>query len=78
MESILMKTYESSLTDEIVEQGMNNATEEEFVRAASSAYKRIGPLAKEICGDNATKLDLKITSLALLHDYFSFLQTKKD
>ena len=71
-----MKSYEPSITDDFVEQGMNNATEEEFCRTASSAYKRIGAVAKEICGENASKLDLKITSLALLHDYFSFLQTK--
>tara|TARA_R110000824_G_scaffold12908_1_gene56341 strand:- start:3960 stop:4187 length:228 start_codon:yes stop_codon:yes gene_type:complete len=73
---IIMNQY--SIDDEIVEQGMNNATEEEFCRTASSAYKRIGAVAKEICGENASKLDLKITSLALLHDYFSFLQTKTD
>lgn len=75
---VQMKNYEPSITDDFVEKQLQVASEEEFVQTARSAYTRIGGLAKEICGNNASALDLKITSLALLHDYFSFLQTKTD
>lgn len=48
----------------------------EFVDVANTAYMRLSVLAAKLNGGNATAKENHITTMALMHDYFSYLQSR--
>lgn len=47
-----------------------------FVDEANEAYLRLSVLAAKLNGGNATAKENHITTMALMHDYFSYLQSR--
>lgn len=48
----------------------------EFTTVANEAYLRLSVLAAKLNGGNATAKENHITTMALMHDYFSYLQSR--
>lgn len=49
---------------------------DEFTTVANTAYMKLTVLASKFCGAGASAKDIHITTMGLMHDYFSFLNSK--
>lgn len=50
----------------------SNTVVDDFISEANNFYMRNGPTAAKFCGAGATSKDQHITSMGMMHDYFTY------